>query len=550
MSQLAEDAIVAATAAILAWRLCAAGWFAEAGTIALLVVGACAVQALAHQRGQRSPCGPVGYRCRSGASWGLALGCSTPGLVVCALSLARAQSDLRLGPLRAYMWAASACGAHTLLSFAAARARGASRARLVSLLVTCTLLGVLSPALLLGRRAALLCVVALAVSSALFNGALCVVEQCFTPGEASTLAQTGALLFADVLVLTRCERADPDLLREPAHTMCTPRDEALSVAEVGLCGALLLATGLAILMQSVPLHLTPHRRAAVFYSASAGGAAALFSRLARVLGGRSPLVWLLRLCSARGGALLIALWAIAVPLGSLAAARLVEAVADPSRQVARRRLTLARKAYHLLVLLVALPALPHHRGLLCLALAVAMALFALVEVVRANRVPPLAAHVDRFMRRFVDARDGRALLLTHQYLLAGCAAPLLLCSSIDLDPSSHARAPLARAAAPLAGLIAVGIGDAVASAVGAHCGRLCWPGTTKTVEGSAAAATAMLAALSLLRRISGIADSEREGAGWVVACTCAVCLLEATTSQIDNLYLPLLYLTALLLLVQ
>ena len=91
-----------------------------------------------------------------------------------------------------------------------------------------------------------------------------------------------------------------------------------------------------------------------------------------------------------------------------------------------------------------------------------------------------------------------SLPLTHQYLLAGDAAPLLLAPAASADDTDDSDAT---AAALLAGVIAVGVGDAAASAadVAAH-GRARWPGRSAlTLEGSAAALGAMLAATYGLR---------------------------------------------------
>ena len=64
---------------------------------------------------------------------------------------------------------------------------------------------------------------------------------------------------------------------------------------------------------------------------------------------------------------------------------------------------------------------------------------------------------------------------------------------------SGAATGLVRGSAPLAGLLVLGVGDAIASVVGVLVGRTRWPGTRKTVEGSTAALCTMLAWLVLLQ---------------------------------------------------
>ena len=182
---------------------------------------------------------------------------------------------------------------------------------------------------------------------------------------------------------------------------------------------------------------------------------------------------------------------------------------------------------------------------------------------RALSIPPLAAPLSAFLARFLDSRDGGTLVLTHLYLLLGCAVPLWLADALPgIHPlpgagtgaGAGAGAPARSVAldvAPFAGVVVLGMGDAVASVVGIHLGRCRWPGTRKTVEGTAAAAASMLLLLLLLRRLlqGGHAEWLGPASDWWAAalCTALVCLLEAWTSQIDNLFLPIYYCAVLLL---
>lgn len=103
--------------------------------------------------------------------------------------------------------------------------------------------------------------------------------------------------------------------------------------------------------------------------------------------------------------------------------------------------------------------------------------------------------MQRFYDRFQDSQDAGPVVLTHIYLLVGCAAPLWL--DRGLAPR-EAPGPGGASLPAYAGLLAVGVGDAFASVVGARFGRLRWPGTRKTVEGTAASALAQVAACCLL----------------------------------------------------
>lgn len=79
----------------------------------------------------------------------------------------------------------------------------------------------------------------------------------------------------------------------------------------------------------------------------------------------------------------------------------------------------------------------------------------------------------------------------------------------------------------------------MASVVGVRFGRRRWPGTSKTLEGSAAAAGSMLACFWVLLALEGAPLPLRGATLGLGLCTLVACALEAVTTQIDNLFLPL-----------
>lgn len=219
----------------------------------------------------------------------------------------------------------------------------------------------------------------------------------------------------------------------------------------------------------------------------------------------------------------------------------------------------------------------------------------------------------RYYARFVDGREatehaGAApkLVLTPLYLLLGCALPHWLAHAALLLPTSpHAEATACRANFPavavgaaaddaagadayfllrraqaavglvaLSGVLCLGVGDAVAAAVGTRWGRTKWPwqrpGQKRSLEGSAAALAAMLCAAALVLAFrfpqgpgDPVAQSSPEGAfreppvpasGATAASAPSLvlqllpslvlplaltCILEAYATAIDNLVLPL-----------
>eukprot|EP00940_MAST-03C_sp_MAST-3C-sp2_P000326 g326.t1 len=186
---------------------------------------------------------------------------------------------------------------------------------------------------------------------------------------------------------------------------------------------------------------------------------------------------------------------------------------------------IVRKLFHLLAVALFLPVIVIDPDLLHISYGVAAALLVVVECFRVLRVPIISKMFDRYILSFTDDRDRGAVVLSHFYLLLGCALPhWLTLTQCNNHESSHCRA---------AGVLAVGVGDAFAAVVGSSCGRLKWPGTSKTIEGTGAAVLSMVMVSALL--LGGSLSVS------VTVAVLATCLLETFTSQMDNLVLPLFF---------
>lgn len=196
-----------------------------------------------------------------------------------------------------------------------------------------------------------------------------------------------------------------------------------------------------------------------------------------------------------------------------------------------------RKMYHALAVAMFLPGMLYEPAFLSLAFCVAFAALVLVEYVRLGLIWPFGRDLDRFMKKFVDQRDAGTVVVTHLYLLLGCAMPLWF----DRD---HAGRGATLAA--YAGILMVGVGDAMASLVGVYFGRHRWPGSRKTYEGTAAAVVSVVVFVWVTVEIAiavpiPAARALLESVHWPALgiATVLVCVLEAVTSQIDNVILPL-----------
>ncbi|KAJ1929598.1 dolichol kinase [Tieghemiomyces parasiticus] len=251
--------------------------------------------------------------------------------------------------------------------------------------------------------------------------------------------------------------------------------------------------------------------------------------------GRSCLIWLFEfVTSSMLYPAFVMFWGLCLVLSIAALQGMLWLPETYSRNaIARAQLgqkalrNLGRKYYHVLVVLMFTPALVYVPDLLALALAGGWCILAVLELVRGLGLPPVAEWIDQFMRPFTDHHDAGAAILSHLYLLLGCAIPVWL----------HSRAPVSR----LAGVLTLGIGDAVASVVGQAVGRFRWPGNrSKTVEGSLAF-TVSVAIPAVLCLALGRAPWTAGLVAYYVAISAAAAVLEALTDQNDNLFIPLAF---------
>ncbi|KAF0925134.1 hypothetical protein E2562_015413 [Oryza meyeriana var. granulata] len=158
-----------------------------------------------------------------------------------------------------------------------------------------------------------------------------------------------------------------------------------------------------------------------------------------------------------------------------------------SKQSKTERILL-RKYYHLVAVLIFSPAVIFQSDFLDLAFGAAFAVFLILEMIRVWEIYPLGHIVHQFMNAFTDHRDSEILIVSHFSLLLGCALPKWMSSGFNDRPLT-----------PFAGILSLGIGDTMASMIGYKYGVLRWSKTgKKTIEGTAAGITSVLAACSIL----------------------------------------------------
>ena len=184
------------------------------------------------------------------------------------------------------------------------------------------------------------------------------------------------------------------------------------------------------------------------------------------------------------------------------------------------KVTVKRKVYHFIALLLFGPPTYTSPQLMSVAYTIAILCLLILESIRP---PYLFQHL---LDPNKDNNEG--IITSHIYLLLGCALPLYL-SQIQLIHTTTTTTTTTTTLLPYSGLIVLGMGDAMAAIVGTHYGTTKWFRSLQCNQRSMEGSLAMLLSIYLLSfKISFL-----------------VTLLEACTTQIDNLCLPILFIIAL-----
>lgn len=216
-----------------------------------------------------------------------------------------------------------------------------------------------------------------------------------------------------------------------------------------------------------------------------------------------------------------------------------------------------RKVFHGMMVAMLLPTIYIDPCFIALALAIILAIFLLLDLIRASQLPPLSGPIATFLTPYVDGRDLRGpVVVSHIFLLIGCAIPLWL-SLAGVQRTGEAPweawEVASRDVSMIAGVVCVGMGDAAASLIGRRYGRRKWPWAGgKSLEGSLAFAAAVTLGLvaGKIWLVLGWGSGTEKGivewlldgttmAGKAMLCAAGASLEEAVlTGGNDNVIVP------------
>ncbi|KAK7966129.1 uncharacterized protein PG986_000406 [Apiospora aurea] len=211
-----------------------------------------------------------------------------------------------------------------------------------------------------------------------------------------------------------------------------------------------------------------------------------------------------------------------------------------------------RKVFHFMMVAMFAPSIYVDPTFAGLALSIVLAVFLLLDLLRASQLPPLSKPLAAFLAPYVDGRDLRGpVVISHIFLLIGCAIPLWLSlGSLPRGGTGYLEGweVPTREVSMVAGVICVGLGDAAASLIGRRYGHRKWLwGGGKSLEGSVAFAVAvflgLLAAHAWLRIGGWPSSTELDSLGTTAFkagfCASMASLTEAVlTGGNDNVVVP------------
>ncbi|KAI8812425.1 hypothetical protein BJ742DRAFT_794169 [Cladochytrium replicatum] len=278
----------------------------------------------------------------------------------------------------------------------------------------------------------------------------------------------------------------------------------------------------------VPKPVSPHelRTTIAFFSvffAIVGGVLLRWNTL-RMPGHENGFLWtIFFIFEELPRSMIVVLWVVMVLCAILAASWLWPLGVSASDA---KGLNMRRKFYHLLATAMFVPGIVVDAEFSHLAFSFALSAFIMVEYIRLLDIQPFGQYVHFFYQSYLDTRDAGLVIVSHLYLLIGCASPVWMSSLVKSS-----------AVAALTGIFVLGIGDTAASVGGKLFGRRRWPASNKTVEGTLCFVGAVVVFMFLLSLVGVVQLTAFQWLKFTIIATGSA-LMEAVSDQNDNLMLP------------
>ncbi|KAI9243579.1 hypothetical protein BY458DRAFT_530546 [Sporodiniella umbellata] len=380
---------------------------------------------------------------------------------------------------------------------------------------------------------------------------ICVVtlKKCFTLGEMTIISQAGAILVYGTMeyIYIACTVDSNAGVKDISVAYVLIHILIIGMVFIGMVAYPILRESRKIAQQpywrsndNIPLYGDKKVLLAIlFYIVTAAIVLFIFRPFCKALTGQDPFIWTIRYLYISPPRIFLCLyWILMIATTVVMWVIFLDFTMTRSlNNIESKNLTaslnLKRKVFHGLAVIMFIPGALFEFEFLQLAFGIAISIFIYLEYLRYFAVWPWGKNLHIFLTEFIDNRDLGPVILSHLYLLIGCASPIWI-ESTDMLAS-------------LSGILVLGFGDSAASIVGKQWGRHTWPGSKKTVEGTIAFFLTVLISSFVILHIGAIFSPENSSSltlsslHWPFYSTVvlATALLEAFSSQNDNIILPL-----------
>ena len=238
-------------------------------------------------------------------------------------------------------------------------------------------------------------------------------------------------------------------------------------------------------------------------------------------------------------------WVIVLVIASYPTFRLLS-LQPPTTESANNKnkneqsVVVTRKWFHLIAVLLFGPITWQFPQLMSLSYAIATCILIVLETLRSDDAPLLQSFYFAFLD---DKKDkGECIIISHVFLIVGCAIPLWIDQVISSTNDDDADFSSSSSSLLLAefGVISIGVGDAMGAVIGKSIGKHHWGMNQRTLEGSLAMWLSMIG-------IGMLVCTSKQEYGALLLATTFTTILEAFTVQLDNLVLPISGSTIILL---
>ncbi|KAG8185483.1 hypothetical protein JTE90_019741 [Oedothorax gibbosus] len=331
----------------------------------------------------------------------------------------------------------------------------------------------------------------------------------FTLGEAQLISQ-GVIMFLHCCIVTLLN--EYNVLNNGLHFQVVP--ESVRSLQIMLLGTFLL-------LQT--LYMVPFLKEGLKFFISCFAVLFLMMGAWQISLKQNVFLWLFSFCNHSKTRMLIILFWFVSTLAS------VTIVIITNKWEISKGSSITRKYFHLIINAIYIPGILYDQELLIFASGVALTIFILLEVCRIINAFIIGPVIEDAFQVFLDEKDSGFLILSHIYLLIGCSSPIWLYGYSSNSQSAHISL--------FSGVISVGFGDTAAAIGGTLFGQNNWKGSKKTYEGTICAFTVQLITSLFFLSYGHVFST------WNVFLTViaifSTSILEAKTTQVDNLVLPL-----------